>query len=139
MPMKVVENKGTSVMFVGGKMIFPGASELVDVPEDAEPELAAAGEEPELDGDAPLLALLDEPVAKIVPVLGAMTDDELAQAEALEAAGKNRKGLLAELTVERLKRAAGGSEAAAGAPEEGAEGVKAGGDDAGGAGEGEAG
>ena len=108
MPVKVVENKGTSVMFVGGKMIFPGASELVDVPEDAEPELAEAGTEPELDGDAPMLALLEQGVAKIVPVLAAMTGEELARMEALETAGKNRKGLLAEVTVERLKRAAGG-------------------------------
>lgn len=108
MPVKVVENKGTSVMFVGGKMIFPGSAELVDVPEDAEPELAEAGTEPELDGDAPMLALLEQGVAKIVPVLAAMTGEELARMEAIEAAGKNRKGLLAEVTVERLKRAAGG-------------------------------
>ena len=108
MPVKVVENKGPSVMFVGGKMIFPGSAELVDVPEDAEPELAEAGAEPELDGDAPMLALLEQGVAKIVPVLAVMTGEELARLEALETAGKNRKGLLAEVTVERLKRAAGG-------------------------------
>lgn len=129
MPMKVVENKGASVMFVGGKMIFPGASELVDVPEDAEPDLATAGAEPELDGDAPMLALLEQGVAKIVPVLAAMTGEELARMEALEAAGKNRKGLLAEVTVERLKRAAGGGAGA------GAEGEQAGGDETGSAGD----
>ena len=137
MPVKVVENKGASVMFVGGKMIFPGAAELVDVPEDAEPELAEAGAEPALDGDAPMLALLEQGVAKIVPVLAAMTDEELARLEALESAGKNRKGLLAEVTVERLKLAAGGG---AGVGEED---EKPAGDEAGsagdGAGEGEAG
>ena len=52
--------------------------------------------------------LLEQGVAKIVPVLAAMTGEELARLEALETAGKNRKGLLAEVTVERLKRAAGG-------------------------------
>ena len=142
MPVKLVENKGASVMFVGGKMIFPGASELVDVPEDAEPDGAHdvenAGDE-DADYDAPLIEMLEQPLAAIVPNLPALTDEALARLEALEAAGKNRKGLLAELKVERLKRAAGGGEAAAGSQEESAEGDKTGGDVAGGAGEGEAG
>ena len=142
MPMKVVENKGPGVMFVGGRMIFPGASELVDVPEDAEPDSAHdvenAGDE-DADYDAPLIEMLEQPLAAIVPNLPALTDEALDRLEALEAAGKNRKGLLAELKVERLKRAAGGGEAAAGSQEEGAEGDKTGGDVAGGAGEGEAG
>ena len=135
MPVKVVENKGASVMFVGGKMIFPGAAELVDVPEDAEPELAEAGAEPALDGDAPMLALLEQGVAKIVPVLAAMTDEELARLEALESAGMNRKWLLSEVTVERLKRAAGGGDATGGDEGAGAEGEQAGGDETGSAGD----
>lgn len=110
MPKKLIENDGPNAIFVAGRMILPGTSDVVDVPEDADAAhdetAVTVGDSAMADADAPLLALLEQKVGDVVQVLSGMTDDELIRLEAIETAGKGRKGVLAEVTVERLKRAA---------------------------------
>lgn len=119
MPMKVIENTGDSAMFVGGKMILPGATDMVDVPDDAQSDQVEEGG-PEIVNEqagVALAELLELKVGDIVPELPGLSDDQLAQLADLEAAGKNRKGVLAEVTVERLKRASTGADSAGGGGE----------------------
>jgi hypothetical protein len=109
MVLKAFENKGDSPMFVAGRMILPGSTEVVEVLEDAVSDVAVKGadEAPELpDGDAALLDLLEKKVADVVPALAGLSGEQLQRVEALEQQGKVRKGVLAEVLAERLKRAA---------------------------------
>jgi hypothetical protein len=109
MVLKAFENKGDSPMFVAGRMILPGATEVVDVLEDAVSDVAVEGadEAPELPaGDGVLLDLLEKKVADVVPELASLSGEQLLRVEALEQQGKVRKGVLAEVLAERLKRAA---------------------------------
>lgn len=102
--MKAFKNDGDSPTWVSGRMILPGATELIDVVEDAVADVLPEVVEAKFD---PLPALLEKAVKEIVPALLDLSDDDLVALEDLEQAGKNRKGLLAEVLTERLKRAAG--------------------------------
>lgn len=113
MVLKAFSNDGDSPKWVSGRMILPGATELIEVPPDAEDEVPVELAEPAGDPQAVLLAaLLENAVKDIVPVLPELSDADLAALEVLEKAGKARKGLLAEVLQERLKRAVGGDEQA---------------------------
>lgn len=108
MVLKVFENKGDSPMFVAGRMIMPGSTEVVEVLEDAGADVLPEGADkaPDLPvGDAALLELLDKKVGEVVPELAGLSDEQLLRVEHLEQQGKARKGVLAEVLAERLKRA----------------------------------
>ncbi len=100
-------NPTDAPMYVGGVLIPPGAARLVDarlVPgAEVRVEAPPAGD--------PLLDILDGSVADVVGKLEGMSDAELDQLEAAEVAGKTRKGVLAGLTEERIRRAAEGDAA----------------------------
>lgn len=103
MVLKVIENKGDSPMYVMGRMIGPGCAETVDMPPDAEDEVVLAPEAPE----NPLAVLLERPVKEVVSALDGLSDDELTDIEALEAAGQARKGVLKAVMELKLVRAVG--------------------------------
>lgn len=103
MVLKVIENTGDSPMYVMGRMIGPGCAETVDVPPDAEDEVVPAPEAQE----NPLAVLLERPVKEVVPALEGLSDGELAAVEALEVAGKARKGVLEAVMELKLVRAVG--------------------------------
>jgi len=96
-------NDGSSFQHVGGTTIPPGETRDVD------PSLLPDWK-PESDGKPqeapdPLLELLGGSIASVLEVLPAMTDGELEQLAALEAANKGRKGLLEAVAAEQLRRA----------------------------------
>jgi hypothetical protein len=94
-------NTTAAPMYVGGVMIPPGAARLVDarlVP-GAKPKT-----EPLPEGD-PLLDILDGSVPEVVARLDAVSAVGLNQLEAAEKNGKTRKGVLAGIAEERLRRA----------------------------------
>lgn len=103
MVLKVIENPGDSPIYVMGRMIGPKCSEMVDVPPDAEDEVAP---EPAAPAN-PLAALLEGPVKEVVPALDGLSDEDLAALEVLEAAGKARKGVLEAVLELKLIRAVG--------------------------------
>lgn len=97
-------NTTAAPIYIGGVAIAPGAARLVDarlVPgAEVKTEVPPAGD--------PLLDLLDGSVADVVAKLEGMSDAELDQLEAAEKGGKTRKGVLAGITEERLRRASEG-------------------------------
>jgi hypothetical protein len=116
MVLKVIENKGDSPMYVMGRMIGPGCAEMVDVPPNAEDEVPTQGDaEPE----NPLAVLLAGPLKEVVPALDGLSDEDLAAVEALEVAGKNRKGVLEAVLELKLVRAGVQKGELSGAGEEG--------------------
>lgn len=97
-------NKSDTPVYIGGVSIAPGAARLVDAR--LVPGAAVKTEAPPA-GD-PLLDILDGSVADVVGKLEGMSDAELDQLEAAETGGKTRKGVLAGITEERLRRASEG-------------------------------
>lgn len=94
-------NTTDAPVYIGGVLIAPGAARLVDarlVPGAAEVQDTT----PETD---PLLDLLDGSVGEVVGKLEGLSDEELTQLETAETDGKTRKGVLAGITEERLRRA----------------------------------
>lgn len=112
MVLKAFSNDGDSPKWVSGRMILPGATELIEVPPDADEEVPVVAAEVGDPLEVARAELLEKAVKDIVPVLAGLPDADLAALEVLEKAGKARKGLLAEVLQERLKRAVGGGEQA---------------------------
>lgn len=101
-----VTNNTACNMHVGGKVIRPGATRMVEesmVPEDLRPSPAEPVEESVPDSMA---SLVEGGVKDIVEVLQGLSADDLARLEALEQDGKKRKGVLEGIAHERLRRAA---------------------------------
>ena len=100
-----IENKGKSPIFVGGVMILPGetrhfADDLLP------PEFrSAAPVVAEAEAGDPLAELLEGNVAKVTGGLDLLNREWLVQLEALELSGKKRKGVLAAIAEELLRRA----------------------------------
>nr|MBL8410819.1 hypothetical protein [Dechloromonas sp.] len=100
-----IENTGSSPLYVGGKMIPPGETmtfEEEDLPAEHRPGATA---EPEETPANPLAEILARSIAKAVLGLPDLSDTELKELELLEMAGGNRKGMLAEIMQETLRRA----------------------------------
>lgn len=111
-----VSNTGSSPIFVGGYMIPPGETRIFSEsqvpPEYLKPAVVA-------DEPAPFDPLGDFLTGKADAVkvgIPALSDNELARAEVLEAEGKARKGVLEAIAAEKLARA---EKAAGGAGGEG--------------------
>lgn len=85
-----VENTGNSPLWVGGAMIMPGEGREVVLLDEA----SAPPDEPEIDPDAALHELLAGTVAEVSASLEGLQLDTLNRLQALEADGKNRKGVL---------------------------------------------
>lgn len=100
-----VTNHGDTMLHVGGKVIRPGETRHIDaalVPESLHPQTEQAQDDAPAD---PLLALLDGNAKEIAAALAGLSLDQLAELEAAEEAGKTRKGVMASIADERLRRA----------------------------------
>lgn len=99
-----IENNGQMPIYVAGVMIPPG--EIRHFEDDQlPPEFRAPAvveEVPEID---PLADLLAMKVDNVVNGLAALSDEELARLEVLEAEGKQRKGVLEGIAEDMLRRA----------------------------------
>ena len=104
-----VTNNGKMNIWVGGQMIPPGETrhfEAHHVPPEYRPAPAAAPAEPE-DPSDPLEILRAGNVKEITAGVPALSLEDLDRLEALEnAAEVPRKGVLAAIAADRLRRAA---------------------------------
>lgn len=118
-----IKNTGKNFLHVGGRVIPPNETHLVDehlVPPALLPKPAASesveptGDQPSTDQpsadqtqptDQALLDLVAGTVSQIVPQLAALSDDDLVTVHALELEGDNRKGVLEAIEAEKLERA----------------------------------
>lgn len=105
--MTPISNNGKTPVFVGGRMIPPGETVTFEAHElPPEYRLASVNEVANVDGNDPLLALVDLSIGKLALGLPALSEEELARLESLEEAKeKPRAGALAAITEERLRRA----------------------------------
>lgn len=78
-----------------GQLVPPGETRMVTAPHEDAP---AATPEPD-----PLLGLLDNPIAEIVPHLANMDADGLQRLKAAEEAGKTRKTLIEAIDLRLLE------------------------------------
>lgn len=102
-----VTNSGTDNLHVGGKMIRPGCTRMIDenqVPAHLRPDDQPAAEE-QAPAD-PVLELLNGTVPEVVDALPSLSIEDLDRLEAAELADKNRKGVLEHIAADRLRRAA---------------------------------
>lgn len=100
-----VTNSTAIPIYVGALMIPPGETrhfELSQLPPEHRP--IAEGETIAEPTD-PLALILALSIAKAALGLPDLSDDELKQLEAMEEAGQARKGMLAEIGMEILRRA----------------------------------
>lgn len=100
-----IENKGQMPIYVAGVMIPPGETRHFE--EDQIPqEFRQPAESEQQDALAdPLLSILEANTAAVTVGLPTLSDEDLARLEALEAEGKNRKGVLSAIAAEKLARA----------------------------------
>lgn len=99
-----IENKGQMPIYVAGAMIPPGEIRLFEE-DQLPPEFRAPAEVPVVEEVDPLLVILALSVDKVANGLPDLADAELDRLEMLEAEGKARKGVIAAITEERLRRA----------------------------------
>lgn len=106
-----VTNGGRTTLFVGGVMIPPGETRHFppnQVPTNLREIQAAAVPVPPAAPPAQednLLELLDKNTAEIAAKLPGLSSADLARLKAAEDAGKTRKGVMAALAEEELRRA----------------------------------
>ena len=101
-----VTNNTAMPLYVGSNIVPPG--ETRDFPESQVPMHLRTAEESPPEAEAPkdaVLELLDSSIPEIVAALADLSDEDLARLKAAEEAGKTRKGLMAALAEEELKRA----------------------------------
>ncbi len=100
-----IENNGQMPLYVAGVMIPPG--EIRHFEDDQlPPEYRQPAEESEVDLTLdPLVDILKMKVADVASGLAALSDEELDRLEMLEVEGQNRKGVIAAVAEERLRRA----------------------------------
>lgn len=105
--MTPISNNGKTPVFVGGRMIPPGETVTFEAHElPPEYRLASVDDVSEVDGNDPLLALIDLSIGKLALGLPDLSEEKLARLETLEEAKeKPRAGALAAITEERLRRA----------------------------------
>lgn len=100
-----IENTGDGPVWVGGAMIPAGETRHFDVAE-LPPDYAQASAAPVVAAPDPLAELLAGNVASVVAALTGLSDADLAQLWALEAATERpRKGVLEAVAAEDLRRA----------------------------------
>lgn len=90
MAKRYVTNDTPNMMYVEGRMIAPGEGREVDVPDEAPALVEEAMEDPDL----VLQELLAGTVAGVVAALAGLSAESLQRLQVLEAAGKDRKGVL---------------------------------------------
>lgn len=100
-----IENNGKMPIYVAGTMIPPG--ETGHFEEDMLPPeyRQSAAVEMEHAPEDPLFVVLSLKVSDVVKGLPSLSDEELDRLEILESADKPRKGVIAAITEERLRRA----------------------------------
>lgn len=99
---KIVTNDTNSPMYVGGQMVPPGESVMVDVPEEALPPAAPLA--PTLADEVALL--LKKPVKELADELPSLTSDGLDMMDVLEGGSKQpRTTLLTAIKTEQVRRA----------------------------------
>lgn len=100
-----IENNGLMPLYVAGVMIPPGETRHFDddqLPPEFRQAAPAASADVPLD---PLMEIVAMKVDEIAKGLADLSGDELDRLEMLEAEGKNRKGVIAAVVEERLRRA----------------------------------
>ncbi len=108
-----ITNNSASPMYMGGYMILPGETRHIEdhhVPSHLRAEEAPAAPKP---APNPILELLDKSVPLVVEAFTArddlgqplLADDDLVKLKTAEESGKARKGLMAAIAEEELKRA----------------------------------
>ncbi|MCU0988019.1 MAG: hypothetical protein MUE63_00125 [Xanthomonadales bacterium] len=99
-----IENKGASPIYVGGMMIPPGETRHL-AEDDLPPEYRRSATAPVVEDEDPIAELLEGNVAEVTGALDLLNREWLVRMEAMELAGKNRKGVLAAIAEEMLRRA----------------------------------
>ena len=100
-------NKTNRSIHAGPVCIRPGETRMVEpahLPAQHRPASAAPAKAAAPAPDDPI-ALLDANVASVAEALPLLSAEDLDELEAAEQAGKTRKGVLAAITAERLRRA----------------------------------
>lgn len=105
-----VHNQGAMPIYVGTAMVLPGETrhfDEQDVPSHLRPQPAEAEPAPDESQYDPLAELLAGSIKDITAAFGDLSDEDLVHIEELEAAAESpRKGLMAAIAEEKLKRAA---------------------------------
>ena len=116
-----IEIKGQMVLYVAGVMIPPGETRHFE-DDLLPPEFrSSAPVVAEVEAGDPLAELLDGNVAEVTAGLAVLSDEFLARLAGLEAEGKARKGVLAAIAEEQLRRAEAAAAGQAGEPAANAE------------------
>ena len=100
-----ITNDTESPRFIGGRMIPPGETVVVDVeelPPEYRPEAVPPEPEPEVDRIVEIAAFK---ASLIVPILPDLSDEDLARLQSIETEGSARKTVLEAIAGESLKRA----------------------------------
>lgn len=90
MAKRYVTNDTPNMMYVEGRMIAPGEGREVDEADEALPPVDEVVDDPDL----ALAELLAGNVAGVVAALAGLSAETLQRLQVLEAAGKDRKGVL---------------------------------------------
>ncbi len=94
-------NDSETIKHIGGKMIRPGETRMVDA--SMLPNAHERNEQAEAKSSEP--TLIDGTVAQITAALPGLSDEELAELKAAEEAGNTRKGVMNAIAEEELRRA----------------------------------
>lgn len=99
-------NTTEQAAYVGGVLIQPGETRLVDALQVSPPDEGTPPEATQDDDQThSVLGLLDRSVKDIGEALPTLTDDNLTTLETAENDGKTRKGVLEAIAAERIRRA----------------------------------
>lgn len=99
-----IENKGSMPIYVGGMMIPAGETRHFSE-DDLPPEFRSSAPVVQDDLADPFAEILDGNVHEVTGALDLLNREWLVRLEAMELAGKNRKGVLAAIAEEMLRRA----------------------------------
>ena len=99
-----IENKGAMPIYVGGMMIPAGETRHF-AEDDLPPEFRSSAPVVNDELADPFAEILDGNVHEVTGALDLLNHEWLVRLEAMELAGKNRKGVLAAIAEEILRRA----------------------------------
>ncbi|MEY2634046.1 MAG: hypothetical protein RIR00_2700 [Pseudomonadota bacterium] len=101
--MATIYNDTPNNRYIGGRCIPPG--EFGEIPDELAGDAIAVADQIPIE-PVSIAQLLEGLVRDIQPLLGAMSDDELAEVKRLETAGQARKRILAEVEEIQAQRLA---------------------------------
>lgn len=101
-----IENTGKEARFIAGKLLQPGEGREIDVPDPVKGDGTDAGEGDEHAPSVLLAKLLEGSIKTVTPQLKGLSAEQLAELDALEAAGQKRSGIAQAIAAELMARAA---------------------------------